>query len=405
MKENSRRNFVKKVIFGSLGASMAAHSRVFTKPQTQNRIKKGPMYYRRLGRTGLYISEISIGGSPIPDWAILLQSVERGVNYIDTSHSYMRGNSERTIGKLFKEVGRDKVYVGTKFHLRRNWSEKSIIESVNGSLKRLGTDYIDVLLIHGPGDETLLCDERVLSAFAKLKKEGKFRFKGLSCHGNHEKIVKSAVECGHYDMIQLGYNVFEISKEEKEVKTYDDYMGEAGLRDLIDLAGSKDIGIIAMKTLKIGGRRQNLDKYKTGDTSIFQAMLKWALENKNIASVVTEILTYEQMEEDLTVAGQSLTFAEKRNLFRHVAENMTDYCHLCGTCESFCPSGIKTAAILRYLAYYENYEKFSRAKKAYSRLNSLETGASCRECGTCEKSCPYGVAVHQRIQDAHSLLC
>jgi aryl-alcohol dehydrogenase-like predicted oxidoreductase len=63
------------------------------------------------------------------------------------------------------------------------------------------------------------------------------------------------------------------------------------------------VGIIAMKTLKVGGRRQNLRKYRPGTASIYQAMLRWVLENKNIASAVTEMLNYEQLEEDLSVVG------------------------------------------------------------------------------------------------------
>lgn len=363
------------------------------------------MYYRRLGRTNLYISEISLGGSPLPEMAILHQAIERGINYIDTSHSYMNGNSERQIGQLFKEVGRDKVYVGTKFHLRgKNWNEKSIIRSVNGSLQRLKTDYMDVLLIHGSSDEKHLGDERVVSAFEKLKKQGKYRFRGLSCHSNHQQVVKKAVDCGFYDMVQLAFNAFDIQDTKKDGEVYNDYLGQSGIRRLLSLAKSKDVGIIAMKTLKVGGKRQNLEKYRTGTTSIFQAMLKWVLENKNIASVVTEMLTFNQLEEDLAVIGHSLSDKEQASLFRYVAENSRDFCHMCGLCQIRCPSRIKTTSILRYLAYYENYRKISAAKQGYSRLKSDQTVSSCQACGECERVCPYGVNIRKRMREAHLLL-
>ena len=113
------------------------------------RQKRGDMWYRRLGRTGLFISEISLGGSPLPDWSLFREIVERGVNYIDSSTSYNNGNSERQIGRLIKEAGRDKVFVCTKFHLRGRWDEDSILRSVEGSLERLQTDCLDVLSIHG----------------------------------------------------------------------------------------------------------------------------------------------------------------------------------------------------------------------------------------------------------------
>jgi predicted aldo/keto reductase-like oxidoreductase len=159
-----------------------------------------------------------------------------------------------------------------------------------------------VLLIHG-AEEEQLTDERVLGAFEKLKGQGKYRFKGLSCHSNHDRTVRKAVECGHYDMLMFGYNVFDIQETEKPIRVYDDYLGVSGISRLLALAIAKDVGIIAMKTLKVGGRRQNLEKYKAGTTSIYQAMLKWVLENRNVASVATEMLNYQQMEEDLSAVG------------------------------------------------------------------------------------------------------
>ena len=159
-----------------------------------------------------------------------------------------------------------------------------------------------------------------------------------------------------------------------------------------------------MKTLKVGGRRQKLEKYKTGNTSLFQAMLKFVLENKKISSAVIEMLTYEQMEEDLSVVGLGLSREERRALFRYVAENSTDYCHMCGLCQESCPSLIRTTEILRYLAYHESYRKMALAKKAYSTLKPEQTVLSCKNCGDCEKACLYGVAVRKRIRAAHRIL-
>ncbi len=406
MVNTNRRKFLKGLALGAFSAPLFSKKMLAFQDQ-MDREKKGEMFYRRLGRTDLQISEISLGGSPMPDWALLTQIVEHGVNYIDSSHSYSNGNSERAIGRLFKEMGRDKLYVGTKFHARRNWNEQTILKSVDGSLKRLQTDHIDVLLIHGVDNEETLTDERVLSAYDKMRKQGKFRFTGISCHSNHHKVVKKAIECGHYDMVQLGYNVFDIedTDEEQDIETYDDYLGTSGIRQLISLAKSKDVGIIAMKALKVAGRRQKLEKYKIDGNSIFQIMLKWALSNTNIASVVTEILTFKQMEEDLAVVHHPLIAREQSALYRYVAENSKDYCHMCGQCELHCPEGVKTTTILRYLAYYEGYEKHDRAKRDYQSLRPEERATSCQNCGRCEGLCPYGIAIRKRIEYAHQLLC
>jgi predicted aldo/keto reductase-like oxidoreductase len=104
-------------------------------------------------------------------------------------------------------------------------------------------------------------------------------------------------------MLLLGYNVFDIKETDTEIEVYDDYLDACGLRSFLSLARSKDIGIIAMKTLKIGGRRQNLKNYEEGTSSKYQAMLRWALDNENIASVATEMLTFTQLEEDLAAVN------------------------------------------------------------------------------------------------------
>jgi predicted aldo/keto reductase-like oxidoreductase len=379
---------------GFLGASKAAQAQ-------ELRQKRGDMWYRRLGRTGLFISEISLGGSPLPDWSLFREIVERGVNYIDTSTSYNNGNSERQIGRLFKEAGRDKVFVCTKFHLRGGWDEDSILKSVEGSLQRLQTDYLDVLSIHGAERPEDLVDERVAGAFERLKKEGKCRFRGLSCHANHERVVRTAVDCGSYDMVQVGYNVFDIEEPSQNVETYNDYLGVSRMRDLILYAAAHEVGVVAMKTLKVGGRRQSLDRYRAGTSSLFQAMLKWVLEDRHVSSAVTEMLNRQQMEEDLAAAGAALTAKERSALWLHVAENGRDYCRLCGRCRERCPSGIATSDILRLLAYHESYGKSSAAKTGYSVFEPEETALACRDCGSCEKACPYGVRIRARLKEAH----
>ncbi|MGD2246699.1 MAG: 4Fe-4S dicluster domain-containing protein, partial [Candidatus Aminicenantes bacterium] len=229
-------------------------------------------------------------------------------------------------------------------------------------------------------------------------------FRGLTCHSNHQEVIQKAVECEYYDEVTIGYNVFDIERPNQDVKTYDDYLKASGTRDLIRLAKAQDLGIIAMKTLKIGGRQQNLEQYKTGTTSIQQAMLKWVLDNKNISAVITEILTYDQLEEDLAVARNSLSSEEKKNLYRFVAERSQDYCHMCGNCRKACPSQIETVSIQRYLTYHESYRKTERARDSYSRLNPEQTILACRDCGKCEKACPYGVSVRKRLSEAHTYL-
>lgn len=403
-KPQDRRTFIKTMAGGAVALRSSLAGLFGAERAGPARLEKDGMSYRRLGRTGLLVSEISLGGSPLPDPTLLRTLIDRGVNYIDTSHNYDNGNSERQIGRLLKDVGRDKVHVATKFHVAPRDTPASIVASVHGSLRRLDVETIDVLCIHGAETADVLVDERVVEACEQLKREGAYRFRGLSCHANHDEVVRKAVDCGLYDMVQVGYNVFDIQETARDVETYPDYLGASGIRGLLALAHSRDVGVIAMKTLKVGGRRQNLEKYKTGSASIFQAMLKWVLEDSRVASAVTEILNERQMEEDLGAAGARLTGAEERTLSRFVRENGKDYCHGCARCRRACPTGVATTAILHALAYHESYGKTVRARQAYAALTPEEKTSACRDCGACERSCPYGVAVRSRIREAARLL-
>ena len=401
-----RREFLKTFAVGTaavLTPIASASSRQGALPQTPpppEKIRKNGMVYRRLGRTGLYVSEISLGGSPLPDERLLFQLTERGINYIDTSNDYENGNCERKVGRLFKAVGRDKVHIHARFHLEGPWTEASLIASVEGSLRRLGTEQVEILGIHGVEKPETLTDERILGAFEKLK--GKYRFRGLTCHVNQHAVIPKAVESGLYDMVQIGYNVFDIQETEKEVKTYGDYLGESGIRKLIDLARGRDMGVTAMKVLKVGGRRQDLAAHKNEGLSLYTAMLKWALENEKLSAVVTEILNEQEMKEDLEAVGRTLAPAERRILHAHVAANAGSYCHSCGLCQAACPEKIRTADISRCLVYAEGYEKRTRARAEFAGLRP--TISACRDCGACERACLYGLPVRERTRRAEELL-
>ena len=403
-----RRSFLKTLAAGTAAAVAgrglpALGQESPAPPAVPGKLVKDGMVYRRLGRTGLHIPEISLGGSPLPDERLLFRLIERGVNYLDVSESYENGNVERLAGRAMKTFGRDRIMVHTRFHLKDRSTEADIIASVEASLRRLGTDHVEVLGIHGVEDPKDLTDGRVLGAFDKLGAQGKFLFRGVTCHVNQHTVVPEAVACGLYDMVQIGYNVFDIQETEKDVRTYGDYLGESGVRRLIDLAAAKDVGVTAMKVLKVGGRRQDLAGSAAGGATLFQAMLKWALADDRIAAVVTEILNESQMEEDLAVVGRPLTAADRRILHDHVAANARGTCHFCGLCQAACPAGVRTADISRCLAYAESYRKTERGRSEFRGIPDERGPRACRDCGTCERACPYGLPVRERTRRASGI--
>jgi aryl-alcohol dehydrogenase-like predicted oxidoreductase len=151
------------------------------------------MQYRILGRTGVKVSPLCLGGdnfmnptSAAESQRIIQRALDGGINFIDTSNSYMHGESERIIGQALKANGRrHQTIVATKVHYPvgpgpndRGNSRRHIIQACEDSLRRLGTDYIDLYQTHRP-DFDIPLDE-TLGALTDLVRQGKVRYIGSS---------------------------------------------------------------------------------------------------------------------------------------------------------------------------------------------------------------------------------
>lgn len=159
------------------------------------------MEYVRLGGTGLEISRLCLGcmtyGEPdrgTHPWSLpeeesrplIRQAVEAGINFFDTANVYSDGSSEEIVGRALKEfTRRDEVVIATKVHLpmgegpnRRGLSRKAIMAEIDASLRRLGTDYVDLYQIHRWDPYTPV--EETLEALHDVVKVGKVRYLGAS---------------------------------------------------------------------------------------------------------------------------------------------------------------------------------------------------------------------------------
>lgn len=151
------------------------------------------MKYRRLGKAGMKVSEISIGGwltfggtvDEKTTERILAAAFDRGVNFIDLSDIYSRGEAERVCGKLIKNYTRSDLVISTKLFWPMSdnvndcgLSRKHIFESIDKSLTRLGTDYLDIYFCHRYDPETEV--EEVARAMDDLVRSGKIMYWGTS---------------------------------------------------------------------------------------------------------------------------------------------------------------------------------------------------------------------------------
>lgn len=147
------------------------------------------MKYLELGKSGLKASEIVLGCMRIADKplerteALLRAALDSGVNMFDHADIYGRGESEKRFGEAMKnlKIPRGEIIIQSKCGIRPgmyDFSKEHIISSAEGSLKRLGTDYLDVLLLHRP--DALMDPDEVMAAFDKLYESGKVRHFGVS---------------------------------------------------------------------------------------------------------------------------------------------------------------------------------------------------------------------------------
>ncbi|MGD0386763.1 MAG: aldo/keto reductase [Solirubrobacteraceae bacterium] len=152
------------------------------------------MEYRTLGRTGVKVSSLCLGAMMFGNWgnadhdesvSIIHRALDAGINFIDTADVYSRGESEEIVGKALAGGRRDDVVLATKVHgdmgegpNQRGNSRRWIVREVEDSLRRLGTDWIDLYQIHRPEQDTDI--EETLSALTDLVRAGKVRYIGSS---------------------------------------------------------------------------------------------------------------------------------------------------------------------------------------------------------------------------------
>lgn len=184
------------------------------------------MYNIELGKSRLQVPTVAVGCMRISDMsekevsAFVDTALGLGANFFDHADIYGGGKSEEVFGKAIKSLNREDLIIQTKCGIRKgqfDFSYDHIVNSVEGSLKRLDTDYIDVLLLHRP--DALMEPEEVAKAFDELKSAGKVRHFGVSNQNPYQmQLLQKALDmpiCAnqlqfgimHTPMIQSGINV------------------------------------------------------------------------------------------------------------------------------------------------------------------------------------------------------
>ena len=370
----------------------------FTNPEWKD-VWKGSRVqnYRRFGRTEWNVSDIVLGTGRIggeDGEQIARLAIERGVNYFDTSPDYSGAGSEMAMGKAIRAVPRDSLFIASKFctpvgHLPPGTPVAKYVEAVEGSLRRLGTDYIDLCHIHSCDETARLMDPNVHEAFDLLKQAGKVRFLGFSTHTpNLVEVVSTGIASNRFDVMMIAYHhgiwpeIPELARRARE---------------------ERDMGVVAMKTLKGAKHRGLLDFQRYAD-AYSQAALKWALSNEHVSCAVISFFQLQHVDEYLAASGKRLTPQDLAILGEYDRQIAGTYCgpH-CGACLDSCPEGLPIHDVLRHRMYFEDY---GWEKEGIQRYAALAKNASvCASCpAPCTGSCVVGIDIKTRMTGAHELL-
>jgi aryl-alcohol dehydrogenase-like predicted oxidoreductase len=312
------------------------------------------MNMRRLGKTGLSVSPIVFGGN-VFGWTadektsfdILDAFFDAGLNTIDTADVYSAwvpgnkgGDSEEIIGRWLKKgkISRDKAViitkVGSDMGQGKTLKEQYILKAVEDSLRRLQTDYIDVYLSHWPDADTP--HEESLTAYAKLKQQGKIR--SFGCSNYDAALLQASFDAAEkaglprYDVLQPEYNLYERASFEGP---------------LADLCVKEDIGVITYFSLAAGfltgkyrskadtegrAREGRVSQYLDAKgMSILDALdkvsaetgakpaeiaLAWLLNKKGVTAPIASATSLSQLESlakaaKLTLSGEAMALLDK----------------------------------------------------------------------------------------------
>jgi predicted aldo/keto reductase-like oxidoreductase len=398
----NRRDFLKKAAAIGLGAAVGGTA--LGRPRqasAQITLPRAPMPRRPFGRSGIKVSTLSLGGmfDILNNRLMLAKALEWGIDYWDTAEGYGGGRSEEGIGRWFARNPdtRKQVFLVTKLSLRRGTDFTPRLEEC---LKRLHTDYLDMLFVHGiSGIDEM--DTRLESWSQAMKKAGKLKLFGFSTHSNMEDCLEGAARLPWIDGIMFSYNYR--------------LMHEPRMQAAVEACHRAGIGLTAMKTqgggpvksdseseLKMAGRFM-----QKGFTD-HQAKLMAVWEDKRIASICSQMpnLTIMAANAAAAVDQTRLSQSDRALLAQYAKETCSDYCAGCGSlCSEVLGKKVPINDVMRCLMYVHSYQDLMLARSTFETLPAQTRALLAQlDFSEAERSCPRNLPIGRMMQEATNLL-
>lgn len=390
IKNVTRRDFMKVTGAAAMGTILAPLDAAADSPDETVSMPRRPF-----GDSGVDVPILSLGGSLHLPQLILKNAFNWGVTYWDMAHSYMGGNSEKSVGKYLRKfpADRQKIFLVTKSYA---WTLTEMTAELDQSLERMKTDYVDLFFVHGIYSIDELGDD--MKAWAeKAKAAGKFRLFGFSTHSNMAACMLAAAKLGWIDGIMMTYNYRLM---------HTDHMKRA-----VDACAKAGIGLTAMKTQGGGSIEAETDAelklaeqfLEKGYTDA-QAKLKAVWENPTIASICSEMPNMTILMENVAAALNRIRLSERDThaLHQYARNTRSDYCMGCANiCESTFSGRIPISDVMRYLMYWRSYADFDRAARHFKKIpENTRRQMADLDYSLAEQKCPQNMPIGKLVKEA-----
>ncbi len=333
------------------------------------------------GRTGLSVTLVGFGAIRLDDPAmgarLLKMAIDAGVNTIHTARGYTGGKSVASIARLYEQEPnyRKKAYLFLK-------EDDSVSEArLDADLKKLNTDYVDAYLPQLQSPDAGMM-EAALAALDALKKKGKIRFGGFTCHSSMNEVMELVME-----KAPKGYDCCLIST--------------APLRPQGDKAAQDEQAQRFQKNLKRFGENVGIISMKSGASKVvgrgpeaYGAHMR-VLAAAGVDTCITSFSSVKAIETALNAGLSDLTpKAADAAIWRRqwLADGWP--CLMCGRCTGACPAGLPVASLMRMTMYRDYYQMDRHARQEFAEmgLDGATAMRACEGCTSCSGACPVGLA-------------
>ncbi|MGM0365027.1 MAG: aldo/keto reductase [Actinomycetota bacterium] len=324
----------------------------------------------KFGNTDLKVSRVALGGIPIMRLTkknavkVIRDVINMGINFIDTANAY--GDSEEKIGEAIKKFKREKLVLSSKSNAK---DKKTFLSHLDLSLKRLGTDYIDIYHLHAINDQDnfkkVMATGGAYEGLEDAVAKGKVRYYAFSSHS--PDVAEKIMLTNKFQVVQIPLNFIDTEAEKK----------------LIPLAKKLNIGFIAMKPMG-GGMLEDANL-----AFRYLSQFKEVVPDPGIEET-------EEMKEIVGIVENTrpLAYKEKQRI-KKIKEKLGDeWCHRCGYCQP-CPEGIPISTVLITKSIIKRTDYDSAI---YWQEKAIEKARGCVECKECIEKCPYNLNIPELIK-------